>query len=188
MICGHPALGASDRRDARLSEHGLRRAEPHGGVDRFSADHSDDVRHSPRQSPRRTDAGRTRLAWLRAPASAGTALAARCERFLGVLVVIWHVPLILLDILPADALFGTFAFTIVFGWLFNNTKGSVLMTLIAQAADGLIITGNLGLNAINSERQIMLLVATWCDCAGRCYPLWADAYSQAQYPRASEST
>ncbi|MBP2486322.1 CPBP family intramembrane metalloprotease [Rhizobium sp. PRIMUS64] len=81
---------------------------------------------------------------------------------LGVLVVIWHVPLVLLDMLPAYALFGTFAFTIVFGWLFNNTRGSVLMTLIAHAADGLVITGNLGLNAIDSQRQIMLLVATWC--------------------------
>jgi membrane protease YdiL (CAAX protease family) len=60
---------------------------------------------------------------------------------LGVLVVIWHVPLILLGMLPAYALFGTFAFTIVFGWLFNNTQGSVLMTLIAHAADGLVITG-----------------------------------------------
>ncbi|EJL51178.1 CAAX amino terminal protease family [Rhizobium sp. CF122] len=81
---------------------------------------------------------------------------------LGVLVVIWHVPLVLLDMLPSYALFGTFAFTIVFGWLFNNTKGSVLITLIAHAADGLVITGNLGLNAIDSERHIMLLVATWC--------------------------
>jgi membrane protease YdiL (CAAX protease family) len=81
---------------------------------------------------------------------------------LGVLVVIWHVPLVLLDMLPSYALFGTFAFTIVFGWLFNNTRGSVLITLIAHAADGLVITGNLGLNAIDSQRHIMLLVATWC--------------------------
>jgi membrane protease YdiL (CAAX protease family) len=81
---------------------------------------------------------------------------------LGVLVVIWHVPLVLLGMVPAYALLGTFAFTIVFGWLYNNTKGSVLMTLIAHAADGLVITGNLGLNAIDSERHIMLLVATWC--------------------------
>jgi membrane protease YdiL (CAAX protease family) len=81
---------------------------------------------------------------------------------LGVLVVVWHVPLVLLDMLPSYALFGTFAFTIVFGWLFNNAKGSVLITLIAHAADGLVITGNLGLNAIDSERHIMLLVAMWC--------------------------
>jgi len=81
---------------------------------------------------------------------------------LGLLVVIWHMPLVLLGMLPAYAVFGTFAFTIVFGWLFNNTGGSVLMTLIAHAADGLVMTGNLGLNAIDSERHIMLLVATWC--------------------------
>lgn len=81
---------------------------------------------------------------------------------LGVLVVIWHVPLVLLGMVPAYALFGTFAFTIVFGWLYNNTKGSVLVTLIAHAADGLVITGNLGLNSIDDERHTMLLVATWC--------------------------
>ncbi len=84
---------------------------------------------------------------------------------LGVLVVIWHVPLVFLGMLPAYALFATFAFTILFGWLFNNTGGSVLMTLIAHAADGLVITGNLGLNAIDSERHMMLLVATWCVAA-----------------------
>lgn len=81
---------------------------------------------------------------------------------LGALVVIWHVPLVVLGMLPAYALFGTFAFTIVFGWLFNNVKGSVLMTLMAHAADGLVTTGNLGLSAVDGERHIMLLVATWC--------------------------
>jgi membrane protease YdiL (CAAX protease family) len=81
---------------------------------------------------------------------------------LGVLVVIWHVPLVLLGMLPGYALFATFAATIVFGWLYNNTGGSVLMTLIAHAADGLVRTSALGLNAIDSERHIKLLVATWC--------------------------
>lgn len=80
---------------------------------------------------------------------------------LGGLVVIWHVPLVFLGMLPAYALFGTFAFTIVFGWLFNNVRGSVLMTLIAHAADGLVLTGYLGLNAVDSERHIMLLIAVW---------------------------
>jgi membrane protease YdiL (CAAX protease family) len=81
---------------------------------------------------------------------------------LGGLVVIWHMPLVLLGMLPAYALFATFAFTILFGWLYNNTKGSVLMTLIAHAADGLVLTGNLGLNPADSDRHIMLLVAVWC--------------------------
>ena len=80
---------------------------------------------------------------------------------LGVLVVIWHVPLVFLGMLPAYALFATFAFTIVFGWLFNNVKGSVLMTLMAHAADGLVMTGYLNLNAVDSERHIMLLIGVW---------------------------
>jgi membrane protease YdiL (CAAX protease family) len=84
---------------------------------------------------------------------------------LGVLVVIWHVPLVLLGMLPAYALFATFAFTIVFGWLINNVKGSVLMTLIAHAADGLVLTGYLGLSLADSERHVMLLVAVWCAAA-----------------------
>jgi membrane protease YdiL (CAAX protease family) len=80
---------------------------------------------------------------------------------LGGLVVVWHVPLVLLGMLPAYALFATFAFTIVFGWLFNNVRGSVLMTLMAHAADGLVLTGSLGLNPADSERHIMLLVGVW---------------------------
>jgi uncharacterized protein len=84
---------------------------------------------------------------------------------LGVLVVIWHVPLVFLGMLPAYALFGTFAFTIVFGWLFNNAKHSVLMTLIAHAADGLVVTSYLGLNTSDSQRYIMLLIVLWCAAA-----------------------
>ncbi len=77
----------------------------------------------------------------------------------------------------------------MFGWLFNNTKGSVLMTLIAHAADGLVITGNLGLNAINSERQIMLLVATWCVTALVVVILYGPTLTRKpKYPRAPEPT
>jgi membrane protease YdiL (CAAX protease family) len=84
---------------------------------------------------------------------------------LGVLVVIWHAPLVFLGMLPAYALFGTFAFTIVFGWLSNNVKGSVLVTLMAHAADGLVMTGYLNLNAVDSERHIMLLIGVWIAAA-----------------------
>ena len=104
---------------------------------------------------------------------------------LGVLVVIWHAPLVLLGMLPAYALFGTFAFTIVFGWLFNNVKGSVLMTLMAHAADGLVLTGYLGLNAIDNERHIMLLVATWCAVAAVVVLLYGSALMRRPYVQAS---
>lgn len=35
------------------------------------------------------------------------------------------------------------------------------MTLSALDADGLVVTGNLGLNALDIERHVGLLVATW---------------------------
>jgi uncharacterized protein len=89
-----------------------------------------------------------------------SALAA--SAILGGLVVIWHVPLVIKDMLPAYALFATFAFTILFCWLFNSTKGSVLMTLIAHAADGLVLTNSLGQNAVETQRHMVLLVVVWC--------------------------
>ena len=104
---------------------------------------------------------------------------------LGILVVIWHVPLVVLGMLPAYALLGTFAFTIVFGWLFNNLKGSVLMTLMAHAADGLIITGNLGLSAVDSEHHVMLLVVTWCVVAAVVVLLYGSALVRKPHVQAS---
>jgi membrane protease YdiL (CAAX protease family) len=77
------------------------------------------------------------------------------------------------EMLPGYALFATFAFTIVFGWLFNNTKGSVLMTLIAHAADGLVLTGAFGLNAIDS---------VVCGCADRRSALRADTTRRSSAP------
>lgn len=94
----------------------------------------------------------------------GRSALAACA-ILGILVVVWHIPLVLRGMLPAYALFATFAATILFGWLFTNAKGSVLTTLIAHAADGLVLTGALGLNATDSERHVMLLVVVWCVAA-----------------------
>ena len=183
MVCGCPAHGAGDLRDARLSEHGLRRAEPHGGFDRFVPTMlmMFAIRLvNPLDGPMQEELGWRGFALPRLQERHSPLVA---SAILGVLVVIWHVPLVLLGMLPAYALFATFAFTIVFGWLFNNTKGSVLMTLIAHAADGLVITGNLGLNAIDSERLHAAGGYLVCDRADRCSPLWAVAYPQAEYPR-----
>jgi membrane protease YdiL (CAAX protease family) len=59
---------------------------------------------------------------------------------LGVIVAAWHMPLIWVSeekfepILILGTVFVTFWYT----WLFNHTKGSVFMTMVAHAADGLI--------------------------------------------------
>src|SRR5918992_1155606 len=63
---------------------------------------------------------------------------------LGVAVTVWHVPLLFLEeglLRPSiivGFLLGTMAVTFWYSWLFNHTSGSVLMTLIAHAAQGTI--------------------------------------------------
>jgi len=63
----------------------------------------------------------------------------------------------------------------------------VLITLIAHAADGLVIAGNLGLNAIDSERHIMLLVATWCVTALVVVILYRPTLTRKPIPTYSEA-
>jgi membrane protease YdiL (CAAX protease family) len=77
---------------------------------------------------------------------------------LGVLVAGWHLPLVLLGKLPLCALLGTVAATIIFGWIYNNTGGSVLLVLIAHAADGLIRADFTGADL---TRFFVFYVAAW---------------------------
>lgn len=78
------------------------------------------------------------------------------------MVVIWHLPLVWMGSLPAMALFGTASATILYGWIFNNTKGSVLMTLIAHATGGLIGAGLFGWTGGDANRFYLLLISVWC--------------------------
>jgi membrane protease YdiL (CAAX protease family) len=77
---------------------------------------------------------------------------------LGVLVAGWHLPLVLMGKLPLFALLGTVGATIVFGWIYNNTGGSVLMVLIAHAADGLVRADFVGADL---TRFFIFYVAAW---------------------------
>jgi membrane protease YdiL (CAAX protease family) len=68
---------------------------------------------------------------------------------LGVAVTGWHVPLLFLEdgllrpSIIAGFLLGTLAVTFWYTWLFNHTRGSVLITLISHAAQGTIQIGAL---------------------------------------------
>ena len=58
---------------------------------------------------------------------------------LGVLVAVWHVPLVLMGQLPALlGLVGTFAVAFWYTWLFNHTDGSAFMTLVMHASEGTV--------------------------------------------------
>jgi membrane protease YdiL (CAAX protease family) len=68
---------------------------------------------------------------------------------LGVVVTVWHVPLLFLEEgglrppIVVGFLLGSFAVTFWYTWLFNRTGGSVLMTLVSHAAQGTITIGGL---------------------------------------------
>jgi hypothetical protein len=66
---------------------------------------------------------------------------------LGVLVTGWHVPLLFLEegLLRAQIvvgfLLGTITVTFWYTWLFNHTRGSVLMTIVSHGVQGTITIG-----------------------------------------------
>jgi uncharacterized protein len=68
---------------------------------------------------------------------------------LGVLVTVWHAPLLFLEeglLRPSiivGFLLGTMAVTFWYTWLFNRTGGSVLMTIVSHGVQGTITIGGL---------------------------------------------
>jgi membrane protease YdiL (CAAX protease family) len=81
---------------------------------------------------------------------------------LGVVVAIWHLRWIVNGDLPVIYLPAIIAATVLFGWIVNSTRGSVLLALLFHAADGLIIQGNFGLAGADAARLLWLQVAVWC--------------------------
>jgi uncharacterized protein len=68
---------------------------------------------------------------------------------LGVLVTVWHAPLLFLEeglLRPSiivGFLLGTFTVTFFYTWLFNHTGGSVLLSIVSHSAQGTITMGGL---------------------------------------------
>jgi membrane protease YdiL (CAAX protease family) len=78
---------------------------------------------------------------------------------LGVLVALWHLPLV------GDTgwigLATTFVITIVYVWLFNRTGGSVLLVLLFHNAQGFIRFGDLGYGGSDLARQELIEFFAW---------------------------
>jgi hypothetical protein len=53
---------------------------------------------------------------------------------LGVLTLIWHLPWFVLQSIPMGNVLLILASAIVFTWLYNNTKGSVLLVMVAHSS------------------------------------------------------
>ena len=88
---------------------------------------------------------------------------------LALLVTGWHLPLALasgIDQLPPIALVATVAVTVWYGWLFNRTGSSTLLTLVAHAAEGVFFQFALaGFAGADASRLVWLYTALWCAAA-----------------------
>src|SRR3954470_12475092 len=80
---------------------------------------------------------------------------------LGVLVTLWHLPLVVTSQLPAVGLPITFAITFVYVWLFNRTGGSVLLTIVLHIAQGTVSYGALGFVGADAARMDYLVGVLW---------------------------
>lgn len=78
---------------------------------------------------------------------------------LGVLVALWHLPLV------GDTgwigIVSTFVITFVYVWLFNRTGGSVLLVLLFHNAQGFVTMPDLGYAGDALARQEMLEFVAW---------------------------
>jgi uncharacterized protein len=102
---------------------------------------------------------------------------------LGVLVALWHLPLVATGQLGAVGLPITFAITLVYVWLFNRTGGSVLLTMVFHIAQGTISYAALGFTGADAARMDLLAGAAWCALAVALVVLdrraWRDAREAA---------
>ena len=85
---------------------------------------------------------------------------------LGVIVAAWHLPLLAIseEKFEPVMLLGTLFVTFWYTWLFNRTGGSVFITIVAHAADGLIgakLLADGGFHGNGADRFEVLYCAGW---------------------------
>jgi uncharacterized protein len=83
------------------------------------------------------------------------------------IVALWHVPLIFIaseDLAPIFLL-TTVAVTFFYTWLFVHSGGSVLITIIAHATEGLVVrefVGTDGWSGADETQFALIYTAAWC--------------------------
>jgi hypothetical protein len=79
-------------------------------------------------------------------------------------LVIWHLPLIIVGALPWSEIVFMLGFVIVFNWVFNNARGSVLIIMVMHAMNNTISFSFFGamFTGTDSDRYRWLYAAAWC--------------------------
>jgi membrane protease YdiL (CAAX protease family) len=86
------------------------------------------------------------------------------------IVALWHVPLIFMaseDLAPIFLL-ATVAVTFFYTWLFVHSGGSVLITIVAHASEGVIVrefVGTDGWSGADETQFAVIYTAAWCAVA-----------------------
>lgn len=78
---------------------------------------------------------------------------------LGVVVSLWHLPLVLAGQLSLMGLPSTFAITFLYVWLFNRTGGSVLLTYLFHNSQGTFTLGSFGFSGADADRAELIYFA-----------------------------
>jgi membrane protease YdiL (CAAX protease family) len=89
---------------------------------------------------------------------------------LGLIVAVWHAPLIFIaeEDLPPIFLLTTVAVTFFYTWLFIHSGGSVFITIVAHATEGLISREFIGTDGFvggDETNWVLLYTAGWCAVA-----------------------
>ena len=80
---------------------------------------------------------------------------------LGLLVALWHLPLVTAGQLALVGLPITFAITFFYVWLFNRSGGSALITIVFHVAQGTFSYAVLGFAGADAARMDWLVGALW---------------------------
>jgi uncharacterized protein len=83
---------------------------------------------------------------------------------LGVLWAFWHLPLMVVGEVPWSDIVFVIAQTVVYTWLFNNSRGSVLLAMLMHAMNNTISGSFFGpmFSGADAVRQGWLYAALWC--------------------------
>jgi membrane protease YdiL (CAAX protease family) len=86
---------------------------------------------------------------------------------LGVGWAFWHLPLMVTGVIPWSDIAYVIVQSVVYTWLFNNTRGSVLLVMLFHTMNNVISGGffHAMFSGADWVRQGWLLVALWCAVA-----------------------